>query len=456
MPPRDAGVEWETASPQSTTVAPSVVAVPAERIKTGAGLGWWRSLLGVGAVVVGVRYLVWQASIAPATVLGVLFVAAETMSVSVLAVTVLTLLDRGSRQRATAADRLARRLRHRVRRAARASSRWPCAAHSPSTTRIGRTSSTTAGSPASAGWEAIDELAARLGAEPITRTTGARSKAAQPEPRAAADLWRLRRHDRRRPPSRSGPRAIGCCAGSPTSRSPSSRQPNGSTSTSTCSTTGSRSSTTCLQPAKDAARLRDLVRERRDLPPRRTRRRQRFQRVEHRRGPAHVVPAARGRMDQRLRARAGHDGPGAEHGSRVRPPARARWMVDGLRLLLLDSPLRKRGLLAARRACTTCTRPARTSSASHCSCSSPLPPLYLVLRMPAAGGSSKPRRLPVTRGALLRPAGRLLRIPRRHRRGPPRVSQRHLRRRDHRRSCSSGPSGDPGEVASRRRRGSAA
>ena len=119
MPPRDAGVEWETASPQSTTVAPSVVAVPAERIPTGARLGWWRSLLGVGAVLVGVRYLVWQASIAPATVLGVLFVAAEATSVVVLAVTVLTLLDRGSRERASASVRLARRLRHRVRRASR-------------------------------------------------------------------------------------------------------------------------------------------------------------------------------------------------------------------------------------------------------------------------------------------------------------------------------------------------
>ena len=150
MPPRDAGVEWETASPQSTTVAPSVVAVPAERIQTGAGLGWWRSLLGVGAVLVGVRYLVWQASIAPSTVLGVLFVAAETMSVVVLTVTVLTLLDRGSRSAprrptgsldvfVTVCGEPLEVVELAVRSALRSS------------TRTGRTSSTTDGSPPSTG-----------------------------------------------------------------------------------------------------------------------------------------------------------------------------------------------------------------------------------------------------------------------------------------------------------------
>ena len=367
MPPRDAGVEWETASPQSTTVAPDVVAVPTQRIPTGARLGWWRSLLGVGAVLVGVRYVVWQASIAPTTVLGVLFVVAETTSVVVLAVTVLTLLDRGSRSAprppsgtldvfVTVCGEPPEVVEVAVRSALAID--YP---HRTYVLNDGRIA-------AIDGWEAIDELAARLGAQAITRTTGARSKAGNLNHALRLTVWRVRRHDRRRPPSRFGPRGSAAALvrrragrlrhGNPTVRRRGRR---------------AQQPAAVLPPLPAAGqgrrRLRDLVRQRRDLPPRRTRRRQRFQRVEHRRGLAHVVPAACGRMDQRVRARAGHDGSGAEYGSRVRPPARE---MDGRRAAVAAARLPSVRSAACRcvPASTTCTRPARTSSACHCSCSS--------------------------------------------------------------------------------------
>ena len=78
---------------------------------------------------------------------------------------------------------------------------------------------------------------------------------------------------------------------------------------------------------------------------------------------------------------------------RRRPSTRtsaARWMVDGLRLLLLDSPLRRRGLSCAP-GCTTCTRPAPTCSACRCCCSSPCPRCTWCCGCPRPGGEHRRR-----------------------------------------------------------------
>ena len=175
----------------------------------------------------------------------------------------------------------------------------------------------------------------------------------------------------------------------------------------------------CAAASQGRRRLRDLVRERRDLPPRRARRRQWVQRVEPRRGPAHVVPPARRRVDERVRARAGHHWPGAEDVGRVRPPAGA---LDGRRA----AAAAPRQPAAAARPLATCPGalpahdrllPARPAALLFLL----LPPLYLVLRVPAAGASSTGEYLSA-RGAVLRPAGRLLRITRRRPRGAARRS----------------------------------
>ena len=101
---------------------------------------------------------------------------------------------------------------------------------------------------------------------------------------------------------------------------------------------------------------------------------------------------------------------------------RARWMVDGLRLLLLDSPLRRRGLSLR-------ARLHYLHTAGSYLLGLPLllflalPPLYLLLRVPAAGPATGLQYLsnavPVPR-----PPGRLLRLARRCSRGPARVPQR--------------------------------
>ena len=119
-------------------------------------------------MLVGVRYLVWQASIAPATVLGVLFVAAEATSVAVLAVTVLTLLDRGSRsgpRPATGSLDVFVTVCGEPPDVVEAAVRSALSVDYPHRTYVlndGRIAGV-------AEWEAIDELAMRLGAEPITR-----------------------------------------------------------------------------------------------------------------------------------------------------------------------------------------------------------------------------------------------------------------------------------------------
>ena len=88
----------EVSSESVLATAPAAVEAPAV-VATGARLGLVRSALAVAAIAFGVRSLVWNISIAPATPLGILFVLAHAMALGILTLTVVVLFDRGHRRR---------------------------------------------------------------------------------------------------------------------------------------------------------------------------------------------------------------------------------------------------------------------------------------------------------------------------------------------------------------------
>src|SRR6187402_676891 len=83
--------------PAIVNLEADVVTSDVGRVLTGARLGSWRTLLGVVAVVLGVRYIAWQVSISPGTPLAIAFIACEALALATFLLTFGALLDRGTR-----------------------------------------------------------------------------------------------------------------------------------------------------------------------------------------------------------------------------------------------------------------------------------------------------------------------------------------------------------------------
>ena len=276
------------------------------------------------------------------------------------------------------------------------------------------------------GWEAIDELAARLGAEPITRTTGARSKAGNlnhalrltsgdyvatidADHRADSDLADrlLRWFADEQVAFVTAAQRFDVEVDVLNNQQPFFHQ--------------------CLQPAKDAAGCAiscgsGVIYRRVALDD--VNGFSEWNIVEDLHTSYRLHAAGWTSVYEREPVTTGlAPNTAAEYAHQ-----RGRWMVDGLRLLLLDCPLWKRGLSLR-------ARLHYLHTAGSYLLGLPLllflalPPLYLVLRVPAAGPATG-LRVPVQRGAVPRPPGCLLRLARRCSRGPARVPERDLRRRD--------------------------
>ncbi len=173
MTPRESSTEQGVAVTRGIDLVAPVAAPPT--LRTGARLGWWRTLIGIVAAVMGVRYVVWQASLMPASVIAHVFWIGEAVALAIFLMTLVTLLDRGRRTapgRATGTldvfvtvcgeplDVVERAIRTAL------AIRYP---HRTLVLNDGRLAG-------AAGWEHVDRLAVQLGAIPVTRTSGHRAK----------------------------------------------------------------------------------------------------------------------------------------------------------------------------------------------------------------------------------------------------------------------------------------
>lgn len=176
MTARDSMAPSEVGAPQPSAPTSLALTAGGGRVRTGARLGPLRTLIGVVAIILGVRHILWQVSIAPGSVLGVLFVVTEVGSLLLFTMTVVTLCDRGTRAPGGAPGgtldvflTVCGEPAHIV----EASLRSAIAIEYPHRTVVlndGRLAG-------KAGWEDIDRLGRDLGCEVITRVTGARGKA---------------------------------------------------------------------------------------------------------------------------------------------------------------------------------------------------------------------------------------------------------------------------------------
>ena len=145
-------------------------------VSTGARLGWWRTVLGVATVFLGVRYVGWQISISPGTPLATVFIVCEALALTTFLLTFCALLDRGTRAGPgtpggsldvfiTVCGEPPDVVEVAIRTAMAID--YP---HRTVVLNDGRIAG-------KSGWQEIDRLAERLGAIVVTRTTGHRSKA---------------------------------------------------------------------------------------------------------------------------------------------------------------------------------------------------------------------------------------------------------------------------------------
>lgn len=174
MTPRDSTSEHEPFTAIRSELP--VDRAPRGAVRTGARLGWWRSAVGLAAVVLGIRYVAWQLSLGSPTPLAVVFMVCEIAALAVFVMTLVSLFDRGTRTEpgppAGTLDIFITVCGEPL-ELVEAAIRTTMAIDYPHRTVVlndGRI----AGKP---GWRQIDELGERLGATVLTRTDGHRSKA---------------------------------------------------------------------------------------------------------------------------------------------------------------------------------------------------------------------------------------------------------------------------------------
>ncbi|MET0458933.1 MAG: glycosyltransferase [Ilumatobacteraceae bacterium] len=173
MTPGEASTDRSSRTPTALFVAPTVTS---PGVRSGAGLGPWRTALGAAAGLLGLRYVIWQTTISPDSLVGHAFTVCEVVAVTVFLMTLSVLMDRGRRPGPVAASgsldvfiTVCGEPVHVV----EAAIRTALAIDYPHRTVVlndGRIAG-------KSDWRAIELLGARLGVDVLTRASGAKGKA---------------------------------------------------------------------------------------------------------------------------------------------------------------------------------------------------------------------------------------------------------------------------------------